>query len=184
MNIFQKKQIKKITNIKGMSLSELLVSVFIFSILSAALLSVVVVGQRSWLTNEVKIGLRQELRKSMEMMIYDLRQAGNVSIADVPADDTWYTTITFQIPSTVTGGIITWDANIIQYILGGTGGTQLRKITGGTTQIVSQNIQSLQFRRLSTASNTLEVALMAQDVIALTGELLTMDLDFKIELRN
>ncbi len=175
---------KKMKDRKGMSLAELLVSVFIFSILSAALLAVIVVGQRSWTTNEVKIGLRQELRKSMETMIYDLRQAGNVSIANVPADDTWYPTIIFQIPSTVTGGIITWDANAIQYVLGGTDGHQLRKVRAGTTQVVSKNIKSLQFRRLSSDSNILEVSLTAQDVIALTGNTLTMDLDFQVELRN
>ncbi len=171
-------------NRKGMSLSELLVSVFIFSILSSALLAVIVVGQRSWTTNEVRIGLRQELRKSMEMMINDLRQAGNASIADVPADDTWYSTITFQVPSTVTGGIITWDANSIQYTLGGTDGKQLHKIRGGTTQILSQNMQSMQFRRLSTQADILEVALRAQDTVGLTDEVLNMDLDFQIELRN
>jgi Tfp pilus assembly protein PilV len=177
-------KVKRLDDNQGLSLSELLVSIFIFSILSASLLAVVVVGQRSWSTNSVKIGMRQELRKSMETMINDLRQAGDDSIADVPADDTWYTSITFQVPQTVTGGIITWDSNAIQYTLGGTNGDQLQKITGGSTQIVSQDIQSLQFRRLSTAPNILEVALAAQDTVDLTQEVLTMDLDFEIELRN
>lgn len=175
---------RKLNNIKAMSLAELLVCVFIFSILSAALLAVVVVGQRSWTTNEVKIGLRQELRKSMEMMINDLRQSGNASIANVPADDSWYTNIIFQVPSTVTGGIITWDSDAIQYILGGAGGTQLLKVRAGTSKVVSQNIQSLQFRRLSTAPNVLEISITAQDTVALSGEVLNMDLDFEIEMRN
>ena len=184
IKISQTKKMKNLKNNKGMSLSELLVSIFIFSLLSAALLAVVVVGQRSWVTNEVKIGLRQELRKAMETMIYDLRQAGNASIANVPADNTWYSTITFQIPSTVSGGIIVWDSNAIQYVLGGAGGDQLQRIQGGTTQIISKNIQSVQFRRLSTDVNTLEIDLTAQDTIDLTGESLSLDLDFNIELRN
>jgi len=169
-------------NKTGFTMVEALVSVAIFSFMSLALFSILLVGQKSWSMNSTKIQLQQELRKSMETMINDLRQAGNASITNVPADDNWYTTITFQVPSTVTSGSIVWDSNTIQYVLGGTGGDLLQRIQG-TTRTVSQGISVLGFRRLSTASNILEVNIVALGTPP-NGEQMDITLNFDVELRN
>src|SRR5690348_12219687 len=91
---------------KGITLVEMLIAVSILSLLVGSLYVILNAGQASWETNRTKIELHQETRKAMDWMINDLRQAGNSSIVDVPANGTWYNQITFKTPSGVSSGSI------------------------------------------------------------------------------
>lgn len=173
----------KILNKKGISLVEVLVTLAIFSMMSASLYAAMSVGQNSWETNRVHIELQQEMRKAMEAMINDLRQASNSSIINVPADNQWYPTITFRKPTGVTSGSIVWDANTLQFVKGGTDSDQLLRVYNGTTKIMCQYLDSMQFRRQSMSSNTLEVVLRAEDTTT-KGVVIGYDLSFNVELRN
>lgn len=164
----------------GSSMVEIMVVVLIFSFISAGLYTSAVVGQRTWETNKVQIELQQELRKSMEAMIDNLRQAGNTSIVNVPSDGNWYTTITFKTPSGVASGNITWNTDTIQYLVAG---TELQEKIGTDTNIISHDISALQFRRQASAPETLEVALQGQKNTA-QGDTLQYDLGFSVQLRN
>ena len=177
--------IKKIFKLgkSGFSMAEMLVTVLIFSILIGGIYASLAVGEASWETNKVKIELQQELRKAMEWMKFDLQQAGPTSITNVPADDTWYTTITFKTPNGVSGGSINWEADTMQFVLGGTGSTQLQKVQAGTTTVLAQNIKTLNFRRSTTNSNILEISMLAEKN-TVKGDTINYQLDFEVQIRN
>ncbi len=167
----------------GFTLVETLISVFIFLFMITALYGIGTVSQRYWDANKAKNELQQELRKAMDGMIYDLRQAGQASISDVPADGAWYSTINFKVPDGVSGGSLTWNNDAIQFVLAGPSSERLHRIQGGDTKILALNVQSLGFRRQAAAPNLLEVSLQGQKD---TDRGLTIDynLAFEVQLRN
>ncbi len=175
---------------RGMTIAEVLISAVIFSVVLAACYALLIAGSDSWETNEAKIELQQDLRNAADWITQDLRQAGSVSITNVPADGTWYTLITFRKASSVSGGSIVWDTDTTKYLLGGTDSTQLQRQTGSQTpKVIGQNFQSLQFRRQSSSADIIDVALQAQKKTPrgknLTGKAAVEDgLSFKVHLRN
>jgi len=173
---------RTIVSNRGFSLAEMIVAVFLFMVLAAGIYTTGVVSERFWQASKVKVQLQQDVRKGMEWMIRDLREAGDTSITDVPADGTWYDLITFKVPTGVNGnGITVWGDEIV-FALGGSG-TDLERTQSGVSKIIAQNIQSVQFRRLSTNSDMLEVSLSAQKT-TLAGEAINDQLDFEVQLRN
>jgi len=168
---------------RGFSLVESLVTMLIFSVIVAGIYATALAGDSSWQANKVRIELQQELRKGMEWMIYDLRQSGDSSITNVPADDNWYTTITFRTPAGVTAGSLSWNLSTVQFALGGADSNQLQRIDGAGTKVIAQDIQSLQFRRQAATPNILEVAMTAQQN-TIKGTPVDHQLNFEIQLRN
>lgn len=175
---------------RGMTMAEILISAAIFSVVLAACYVLLMAGSDSWETNEVKIELQQDLRKAVDWITQDLRQAGSVSITNVPANGTWYTLITFRKASSVSGGSVVWDTDTTNYLLGGSDSTQLQRQTGSQTpKVIGQNFQSLRFRRQSSSANIIDVALQARKKTPrgqnLTGKAFVQDdLNFKVYLRN
>ena len=167
---------------------ETLVVMLIFSMVAGSLYATVAVGETSWQVNKTKIEVYQELRKAMDWMKYELQQAGDSSIVDVPADGVTCpcTVITFKIPdpvSPIVAGDINWSANTIQFALGGADETDLQRTEAGVTRTLATNIQSLTFTRQVASSNILEVSVQAQkDTVK--GIPLTSQLDFEVQLRN
>ena len=136
-----------------------------------------------WQVVKTKTELQQELRKGMGRMVSELRQAGNLSILDVPANDQWYPSITFQIPSGVTAGALAWNPNTIQFLKGGSHSDQLLRLFAGTTKILGQDLLSIQFRRKTTTANILEVMMQARKNTD-KGRQINYQLSFNVELRN
>jgi len=162
---------------------EVMVVVVLFVFIASGIYAIAAIGQNCWEVNNARIELQQELRKAQDWMINDLRQAGDSSITNVPADGNWYTNITFKTPAGVSAGSLQWNTDSIQFIRGGTGSKQLHRITGGTTKILAQNMQALQFRRESTSSHILEIAMQAQKPTE-HGRTVNYVLSFAIQLRN
>ena len=183
------------------TLVEVLVTVMIFTILMAAIQTVLLVGQSSWQTNSVRAELGQELRKAIEWMKDDLRQTGDAAISDGPedADDSDNTSITFRMAIGITDGSIQWDEDdedppneiSTQFILGGADSNQLLKnvvVDDGddstnTTTVLAQNIRTLVFRRMSTAPDIMEVELGAQKVTA-DRRTINLGINFEVQMRN
>jgi len=174
---------KRLKDQQGLSLAEVMVTVVLFLLVAGALYLSASAGQNSWQVNTAQIQLQSELRKAMEWMKYDLIQAGPSSILDVPADGAGYSTITFQIPSTVSGGSIVWDSDRIIFALGGADGTQLLRRKGADVKVIAQNVQTLQFTRQIASSNILEIALTGQKA-DIKGTPLSYQLSFQVKLRN
>ena len=170
-------------NNKGISLIEVLVSVFIFLILSTGIYTVLYSSQAFWQVNEARVQAQQQLRRAMEGMIDELREAGSGSILDVPADGAWRTSITFRVPSGVTAGSLVWNGSNINFARGGTGGTQLLRTQGGATSVLANNIQLLRFRRLGATPDKLEISLTAQKK-TLKGVPANFQVNFDVQLRN
>ena len=115
-------------------------------------------------------------------MAKDLRQAGTsaYSITNVPADGTWYSTITFRPAAGVLGGVIVWSTDTIQYVVAG---GELRRVKGTETRVIARNITSLQIRRQNTTADTVEVTLQGTKK-AEGGQVLTLNTNFSVQVRN
>ncbi len=165
---------------QGITLVETLITALIFAFLVGGVYLTLIVGIGSWQANDVRIELQQELRKSMDWMIGDLRQGGVSTITNVPADGNWYSTITFKTSTGVSNGNIVWSADTIQYVLSS---NQLQRINGAQTKLIAQDIQSLQIRRQASTPSIVEVSLQDQKKTS-TGHQINVTLNFKVELRN
>ena len=104
------------------------------------------------------------------------------TISGVPADGSWYNSITFRVPQTVTDGYLVFGP-AIQYVLGGTNNKQLLRKTGGTEKVIANNIVSFQVRRQYASRRMVEIAIEAEKKSP-SNQVITLDADFKIELRN
>ena len=79
--------------------------------------------------------------------------------------------------------MLDWSTDAIQFVLGGAGSKQLLRIQGADTDILAQNIKSLQFRRQVATPDILEVAMGAEKTTNI-GILADYQLSFSIQLRN
>ena len=176
---------KLIKNKRGISLVEALISVVIFAVIAGIYFLVLLSGSDSWENNRTIIEVNQEVRKAMDWMKMDLMQAGSTSISDGPtqADGTWYTSITFKVATGVTSGVVVWSTNTIQYILGGANSTRLLRIQGAQTKTISQDIQSVRFRRQSSTPNIIEVEVAGRKTSA-KQKVITLNTSFQLRLRN
>ena len=146
---------------RGFTLIELLEAVFLFSIISAAIFSVLTTGRNSFDSEESQIGVQQAARNGLDSMIKELRQAGVSTITGVPADGANYNSITFQIPAAIDAAGITWSSNI-QYALGGLNGAQLIKTQSGNQRVLANNISALAFNRSAANPNVVNLSITAQ----------------------
>lgn len=181
---------KRLHNNSGFSLVEALVTVIIFSMILGVCYMMLISGSDSWEANNVRVELQQELRKAVDWVTEDLRQAGTASITDVPADGNTYTAITFRKASGVSSGTITWDASATKYLIGGTNSDQLQRQVGvQTPAVIAQNVQSVQFQRQSASADIVNVAITLQKKTPrgkyLTGKTaIQASASFKVCLRN
>ena len=163
----------------GFTLVEALVSTAIFTLLFGACVITLLTGQNSWEINTKKTELQDEVRKAESWIENELIQGGQSTITDVPSDSTWYNTITFKTVTGVSSGSVTWSANTINYALSS---NRFIRTSGGTTKTVAQNIQTMQFRRLSTAPSLVEVSITGQKTTP-RGTVVTAADTLKIYLR-
>ncbi len=166
----------------GTLLVEILVAVLVFLLLMGIVLSILVTGRNAWHIEDTGVELQQELRKAMTILVEDLRQTSSVKIIDVPPNGNPYTSITFQIPATVTSGYTLWGDST-QFRLGGLNGKQLLKRVGLDESVVANNIVSLEFSRALATRDILKVVLQAEKN-TLKGTQITTNLDFQVKLRN
>jgi Tfp pilus assembly protein PilW len=187
-----KKTLTEIFSRQGMTLVEALMTVLIAAVILAATSMVLIAGSASWQVNSTKVELQQGLRRAMEWMAQDLRAAGNSvsSITNVPADGTWYNTINFKTATGVSSaGAIVWSTDTIQYVLGGTGNSELRRNiinSGGSTvsyRRTARNMTALRIRRQGASADLVEVSLSCSKR-ATSGQQVTMSTSFTVHLRN
>jgi len=150
-----------IKNTKGFTLLEITIVVFLFSIISAAIFSVLATGRNSMSAGESQVGVQQACRNGLDSMIKELRQAGVSTITGVPANGTNYSSITFQIPAAIGATGITWSSSI-QYAIGGLNGAQLLKTQSGNQKVLANNISALSFNRSATNPNVVNISVTAQ----------------------
>lgn len=145
----------------GLTLIEIIVVIFLFSIISAAIFSVLATGRNSLTSGESQIGVQQACRNGLDAMVKELRQAGVSTITGVPANSANYSSIMFQIPAAIAETGITWSGNI-QYTLGGLNGSQLIRTQSGSQRVLANNISALSFNRASANPNVVNISITAQ----------------------
>lgn len=115
---------------RGFTFPEVLVTLMIFSFLTAAISAVMLVGNSTWQSNSVEVELQQDLRQAMLWMKNDMQQTGDASLSDTggipinvapdldtypdPNDDpaydwTTYTSISFRRVIGVSGRNPKWN---------------------------------------------------------------------------
>ena len=176
------KILRRLSDRRGFSFAELIIVVLISSFLIGGIYTVLGAGTSSWEINRDRLEVQQELRKGMDWMRRDLRQAGISTVTGVPANGTWYTTIIFQTPSGVAGGTITWNA-AVQYSRAGTGNQQLLRTVGGTPRVIAQNFNTLQFRRTAADPSVIQISAQAQKNTPQHG-LISMTVTTQERMRN
>ncbi len=172
-------------NNKGFTLLEIIMVAFLFSIISAAIFSVLATGRNSLSVGESQIGVQQACRNGLDSMIKELRQAGVSTITGVPANGTNYSSITFQIPTAIAATGITWSSSI-QYTLGGLNGAQLLKTQSGSQKVFANNISALSFNRSAANPNVVNISVTAQKNTfpGFTATQSTITLTSQVKLRN
>lgn len=172
---------KRSLSLTGFTLVEVLVSVLIFAFISAAIFMVLSVGKASWYTGDAEIELNQEMRKALMIINGQLRQSGSAVISGVPANDNYYTSITFKVSQGVgTSGSIQWSENI-NYSLNVN--HQIISLKAGVSSILANNITSLQFRRPSGNPDIIESYITAQKNTA-GGRSLQDSITSSVKMRN
>ena len=172
-------------NKRGMSLAELMVTIPILSLIILALYLVFNTGQYSYRTENARMELNQELRRTMDWMMQDLPEGGlsTLSTTEIPADGQPHSSITFKTATGVSSGETQWSTNTIQYLLNPSDNSQLIRRSGGVDKIIASNVTSFSVTRQASSPRVIEVSLtVSQKVIGNRNQ--TQTLNFQIDLRN
>ncbi len=146
---------------KGLTLIEITIVAFLFSIILVSVFSALGVARTSWKSGASQITVQQEARRGLNQMTKELRQARLATIAGVPTDGAGYPSITFQIPDTITASGTTWSSNI-QYSIGGLNNTQLIKTQDGNQRILANNVSLLTFTRNVAEPDVIDISIGVQ----------------------
>ena len=165
---------------KGMTLIELLVAAFIFSVLMGLTALILRGGQEQARYTETRMHLDESLRQALSQMNLDLREASSsrTAIGNGGAS------LTIQTPASVSNsGNITWS-NALTFQVGGNG-RQLVKIDGGTRQvtILANDIQSVNFTATGNPTATVRYTLTAQRALW-NGRNISVNSTGEARLRN
>lgn len=158
-------------HLTGFTLVEVLITVAIFSLIFMAIFAVLTIGESSWYSGDISVELNQEIGRALLTMTRQLRQSRSTVISNVPADDTYYNSITFKVPQDIDGdgdvinssGNMEWSQNI-SYSLNEN--KQIIRSTASGSSILANNIFSLQFKRFSGNDDVIQIYIIARKVTA------------------
>ena len=173
---------------RGFSLVEVLITVFIFSLIFMASFAVLSAGKGSWYTGDVEVEISQGIRKSLLTMNRQLRQSRSSVISTVLPNGSYYNNITFKIPQDLDSdgdvinatGSMEWSANITYSL---NANNQIIRTFSGNTTILGNNISDLRFRRPAGSPDIVQVYITAQKSTVL-GRTLTSSIMSSIKMRN
>ncbi len=170
---------------KGFTLIELLVAVGVFLILILAIFAVMGVGRGAWFTGDVSVELRQEIIKAFMTMEKELRETRPSRIRGLRSGES-NSSLTFIIPQENNGTILDAFGNIlwsgdITYALNGA--NQITRNASGVTNILANNIVTLNFTRPDSPLNILQIDITARKT-SLTGRLTQDAGQIIIKMRN
>lgn len=111
--------------------------------------------------------LAKELRKAMDAMMWDLRQAKAMTVKGVPADGQWRHEIIFD----------TVRDEGISYLLNGPAGDQLKRAHQETRRLIASHMGELNIRRQAESPSVLEVQIKARNETSLMS-------NFKIRMQD
>ncbi|MFC1667144.1 type II secretion system protein J [Candidatus Omnitrophota bacterium] len=146
---------------EGLTLVEITIVVFLFSIILAAIFSALAMARTIWKTGGSQLSIQQEARRGLRIMSMELRQARLSTIAGVPVNGTNYNSITFQIPVSISETGTTWSSNI-QYSVGGLNNTQLLRLQDATQTVLANDISVLNLSRNVSTPEVINISITSQ----------------------
>lgn len=173
---------------RGLSLVEVLITVFIFFLIFMASFAVLSAGKGSWYTGDVEVEINQEIRKGLLTMSRELRQSRSSVINTVLPDGNYYNSIIFRVPEDVdsdgdvidASGSVEWSADITYSL---NANNQIIRAISGNSAVLANNISDLQFRRPAGSPDIVEIYITAQKASVL-GRTLSCDIMSSIKMRN
>ncbi len=169
----------------GFSLLEMMIVAALMFLVLGALCAAWQVGLKSWEAAESRTMLQQELRKGGMYMTGDLMQCGTATITGCPADNNWYSTISFRKATGVTNGQTVWSDDVITYALGGIDNQQVIRTEAGAQKVVANKVVTFRLRRHPASPTILEMLLGAREAAATPNQQCqSMESVTKIRLRN
>lgn len=141
----------------GFSLVELMVVLFIFSIVLGATYGVLTMSRTSFKTGDIQIVVQQEARKAMDSIVRELREASSVNLSSEYPFTIWgerikYTVVNGQLQREVQGELPTALANDV-------GNIQFTLLGGDVVSITLTTQKNTIFGRTLTANLTSQVKL-------------------------
>lgn len=170
---------------RALTLIEVIIVVFLFSIIPLAIFSALASAKTSWQSSCSQLNVQQEARRGIRAMSRELRQAQLSTIAGVPPDGLSYNSITFRIPVAIGESGTTWSSNI-QYSLGGIDSSQLLRTQNGGQRVMANNISALTFSRNAMTPETIDISITSQKntFSGFSISRSNITLDSEVEVRN
>lgn len=167
-------------NQKGFTLTEMMVSVSVFSLMILLTTMILRGGEEQAQIIGAKMTLQESARESLYRMATEIREASpsRVTISNGGR------TLTIRIPASVdTSGSITWSSPIV-YQIGGTGNQLLRRDMGtGQATVLANDIQSLTFTANGNPLASVGLSVTAQRSVT-NGRTLSVTSAGEARLRN
>lgn len=124
---------------RGYTLTEVLVTLTIFSLLTVAVGGVFDSSQQSLDWNQNALTLQKELRRTLSTMSQEIRESSPSSPTPLTVASN---SISFEIPAVISGNVVTaWTR--IDYALGPD--NRVRRTANGQTTVIGAEVQSLNF---------------------------------------
>ncbi|HDP16418.1 MAG TPA: prepilin-type N-terminal cleavage/methylation domain-containing protein, partial [Candidatus Omnitrophica bacterium] len=108
---------------KGFSLIELMIAVLIFSILLGATYSILSMSRASFQTGDIQLAVQQEVRKAMDKVAREIREASSVNLSTA-------------YPFTIWGEKIKYEVADNQL---------LREVEGQSPSVLANNVSGIEF---------------------------------------
>ncbi len=180
---------------KGFSLIELMTVSAIFVFLLGVILGFINFSNMSWQSGSSKMTVNQELRRGMEAMGRDLSQA-KASTIDIPPGGS-SNSISFQMARDLNGdGSISLSDGVLEglkpadpYVTyssvfnAAAGFNQLIKTSNGSTSVLANYLDGLQFTRDLSSQNILYISLSGEKG-SISGHSIEGNLNGRLLLRN
>jgi prepilin-type N-terminal cleavage/methylation domain-containing protein len=171
--------VRERSSLTGFTLIELMIVLLLLSTVVMGLSSSMSSGRKAFYVADAQISIQDELQKAMRQITFDLRQSSPNKIS-LPADGIAYSNISFNVSTGVSGLVINWSAAPVNYtLLNG----QIVRDDGTETRIVANNVTTLTFTRLASASSIVKINLSVQKSTPF-GNIFNSSLDTAVNLRN
>ena len=183
----------------GFTLTELLVAVAIFGLVSSALVALLMSAQRSWASGTSQLVLTTELRRGLDRISRELVESSIPQVTTLPTTGAWATQLQFRVPQDRTGdgsvldatGTIAEWSDWIDYQRWGNNTCRRATVVGVTvtpTDVLANRITDLRFRHVldpatGRPSGTIEIQLTAS-AINEYGEVVSRTMGTRVRVRN
>ncbi|MEW6009169.1 MAG: type II secretion system protein [Candidatus Omnitrophota bacterium] len=193
---------KRLFKNNAMTFLEMAVSMVIFSIIVASIFTAIYTGRLYWRVGSSQLDVQQQARQALSFMYKELQQSRSGTgqlcsgcsavaiIEGLPADDNVHTSVTFRIPHDNNGDgavldssgyVVEWSDKIT-YSLNNE--QIIRSTNTGSTKVLANKINSLQFIRNSGAPRLITIIITARKIIEGTSEPVEYTLRSMVQLRN